>query len=247
MRTTQHSQTRFPDTFGRWGLSTLAGIRSPYYVGRDNNLALRTMNLKAFVMNYTSSGGNLEASVFLKSDDNSINTGVEITVSASYSDTETTIQSAAVSAINSFCSSNSLPAPSIDWLITTPPDLAAITPLPMYVSGVAKTGYYAVVGAPSVSGGSGVARFYIDTNGDGTGTAPSAVFTSSLNAMVLNSSNVFVPASITVDTSRKYIDISMKYQTFGTGLAGLLSVITSAVISAAPNGTVVNCFVLVQQ
>lgn len=116
--------------------------------------------------------------------------------------------------------------------------------IPMYVNGVAKTGYFAVVGSPSVAGGSGVARFYIDTNGDGTGTAPSEVYAASLQAVVVNSTASYLPQSVTVDTNRKYIDVKMGQ--LATGLAGIVPILTGAVSNAA-NGTVVNCFVLVKK
>lgn len=126
-------------------------------------------------------------------------------------------------------------------------DLTALPDVPMYVSGVAKTSYYAVVGSPTVAGGSGVARFYIDTNGDGTGTAPSEVYSGSLQAVVINSTTVYAPTAVSVDTNRKYIDVTMKSLTFATGLAGILNVLTGASLAAAVNGTTVNCFVLVKQ
>lgn len=119
--------------------------------------------------------------------------------------------------------------------------------LPMYVNGVAKIGTFPVVASPSVAGGSGVVRFYIDSNGDGTGTAPSEVYAGSLQAVVVNSTTVYQISSVSVDTNRKYIDITMRALTFATGLAGLISVVTGASLANAANGTVVNCFVVVKK
>lgn len=116
--------------------------------------------------------------------------------------------------------------------------------IPMYVGGVAKNNTYSVVAAPAVAGGAGVARFYIDSNGDGTGTAPSAVFASSLQAVVVNTTASYLPQSVTVDTNRKYIDVKMGQ--LATGLAGIIPILTGAVANAA-NGTTVNCLVLVQK
>lgn len=149
------------------------------------------------------------------------------------------VRAAVVSAVLAYCTLNSitLTADSIFF------EEASIEPLPMRVSGVAKNGCYPIVAAPTVAGGAGVARFYIDSNGDGTGTAPSAVYTASLQAVVVNSTASYLPQSITVDTNRKYIDVKMGQ--LATGLAGIIPILTGAVANAA-NGTVVNCLVFVQ-
>lgn len=149
------------------------------------------------------------------------------------------ISTAAVAAINTYATGQGYNMS--DGIFSC---FSAASAIPMQVSGVAKTGYYAVVAAPSVAGGSGVARFYVDTNGDGTGTAPSAIFSASLQAVVVNSTASYLPQSITVDTNRKYIDVKMGQ--LATGLAGIIPILTGAVANAA-NGTVVNCLVLVQK
>lgn len=119
--------------------------------------------------------------------------------------------------------------------------------VPMFVSGVAKTGTFAVTGAPSVAGGAGVARFYIDSNGDGTGTAPSEVYTDSLQAVVWNSANVYIPSAVSVDASKEYIDVTLKQQAFsGITVVGI-NVLGSAALNNAPNGTTVRCFVIVKK
>lgn len=123
--------------------------------------------------------------------------------------------------------------------------------IPMYVNGVAKTGYSAATGSAVVAGGSGVARFYIDENNDGSGAALfSEVFADSVQAYVLNASNVYIPSAVSVDASRKYVDITFKQQTFSSSnalitlLGGLASFLTGATFGAAPNGTAVKILVL---
>lgn len=122
-----------------------------------------------------------------------------------------------------------------------------LTQYPMYVSGVAKIGTYAVTATPAVAGGAGVARFYVDTNGDGTGTAPGEIEIATLQAVVVNTSAAYVLGAVSVDTNRKYIDVTMKALTFTTGLAGILNVLTGANLTNATNGTSVNCYVIVKK
>lgn len=122
-------------------------------------------------------------------------------------------------------------------------DITMAVPSLARVSGVSKMNLFPIMASPAVAGGSGVARFYIDSNGDGTGTAPSAVYTASLQAVVVNTTASYLPQSITVDTNRKYIDVKMGQ--LATGLAGIIPILTGAVANAA-NGTVVNCLVFVQ-
>lgn len=170
--------------------------------------------------------------------------------------TEPQLINAANAAVASFATSQGYPLTNgIIWPYTTTDQVnaaiaAATSTLgapPMIVSGVAKSNTYAVTGAPAVAGGSGVARFYIDSNGDGTGTAPSEVETDSLSATVWNTAASYLPEAFTVDTNRKYIDITEGKLNFSTGLAGLLNVLTGATIGAAANGTVVHAFVIVKK
>lgn len=231
------------------GLAARGLVLSPYYP-RAWGTYRTTMTLKCNILGYgiNSTGINVQ----LIASDASINALVQIPTTVAYSDTDATVRAAVQSEITSYCTGTfGIQAPDIfDWYITTPADLAAAitaSALPMYVSGTAKSNYYAVVGAPTVAGGAGVARFYIDSNGDGTGTAPSAVFAASLQAVVITSTTAYVPTAVTVDTNRKYIDVTMKSLTFSTGLAGLLNVLTGQSLTAAANGTTVNCFVLVQK
>lgn len=259
MQATQRRQTKAPQGLGVLSLlafGRIAGaVRSPYFqttatrkeASRNIPFIPEHMNLKALITGYTISGPQPNVSLFFESDDSSIEVGTVLPVSIAYGDNDVAIQAKIATVINTFCSSNSLPTPTIDWLFTTPTDLAAAiaaSALPMYVSGVAKTDYFAVVGAPAVAGGAGVARFYIDSNGDGTGTAPSAVFAPSLQAVVPSSTATYQMQSYTVDTSRKYIDVKMG--TLSTGLAGIIPILTGA-IGNSVNSTIVNCFVLVQK
>lgn len=253
MYTLQRTQPIAPHCNGTLRLS---GLISPYFQLtparkrnplRDIKIIPSTMILKALVSGWSIGGNVPNLDVYLESDDGTLSVSVIIPVTYAYSDTDLTLQAAANGMITSFCTGLGLPAPIIDWLATTPTDLAAAiaaSAVPMYVSGVAKTGYYAVVAAPAVAGGAGVARFYIDSNGDGTGTAPSAVFSGSLQAVVPSSTATYQLQSFTVDTNRKYIDVKMG--TLSTGLAGIIPILTGAIGNTA-NSTVVNCFVLVQK
>lgn len=119
--------------------------------------------------------------------------------------------------------------------------------LPMLVSGVAKLNTYSIAAQPTIAGGAGVARFYTDSNGDGTGTAPSEIEISTLQAYVVNGSAVYGIGAVTVDTNRKYIDITMKTLSFASTILSLITVLTGATFGAAANGIVVNCFVIVKK
>lgn len=111
-------------------------------------------------------------------------------------------------------------------------------------SGTQKLGTFPYTSSAAVAGGAGVVRFYLTTDGTSGGAA---VFTTidpdSVQIQVVNSTALYVPSAVSVDPSGKYIDVTMKQQTFVTGLAGLLSVITGASLVAAANGTVVKCTV----
>lgn len=214
--------------------------------------------IKAFILGYQPTGVNFSVVFFLADSSNTFTGNYEIPVAVpSITDTDATIEANIVADITAFCSTNGITVPSsFDWTVTSPSDVATAiaaaiaalpSALPMLVSGVAKANTYPIVGAPSVAGGAGVARFFIDSNGDGTGTAPSAVFASSLQAVVVNASNVYIPSSVTVDTNRKYIDVGLKELTFASTILSLINVLTGASLGAAPNATVVNCFVLVQK
>lgn len=119
----QHTQTQNPIDYGVLGLLVLE--TSPYFSIGRGVLIEKDMLLKAFIANYSIAGNNLDVTVFFKSDDGTITAGTSINVGVSYSDTDVTIQANIATAINTFCSNNSLPAPIIDWLVTTPTDLAA--------------------------------------------------------------------------------------------------------------------------
>lgn len=150
-----------------------------------------------------------------------------------------------VAGVNTVCDDNSLTRP--DTFQYTDAIAQLVISIPMVVSGIAKTNTYPVVGAPTVAGGAGVARFFIDSNGDGTGTAPSEVYTSSLQATVFNTTLGYVPQSFTVDTSKKYIDVKMGSLSF-SGLTILgQTVLGAQSVANAANGIVVNCSVFVKK
>lgn len=225
----------------------LSGLKASPYFRSDRGAVTEIKMAKALVTGISTSddGGAAAAQFLLWDDSNNLIGLLTYDVTVSFTDTSASqlrsdiLTGIAAGVTRDF--SLTITSSNMTYLNDT------LESIPMYVSGVAKTGYYAVVGAPSVAGGAGVARFYIDSNGDGTGTAPSAVFSSSLQAVVWNSTAAYIPQSITVDTNRKYIDVKMGTLNFSTGLAGILSVLTGASIANAANGTTVNCLVLVQQ
>lgn len=207
---------------------------------RDTNIS--TNMLTCYLTSITP-GISLQAGIYLEDSVGSYNLSTNVPLSVSTSDTYATLLANIIPTVTAFLTANGVPTPdSFVWLFDT---VTAIPP--MLVGGVAKSGYYPVVGTATVAAGAGVARFYIDSNGDGTGTAPSEVESTSLQAVVLNTSNVFMPASITVDTNRKYIDITMYRLSFTSTLLSLINVLTGATLGAATNGTVVNCLVFVKQ
>lgn len=198
--------------------------------------------LTAYYMGYGVTGIDGSVEMVLRDSNNIYNFSTNVPLSVVGSDTSTSIESRVSSSVASFLIMNGLTAPDVEIFL----DPIQTLP-PMLVGGVAKTNTYSVAAAPTVAGGAGVVRFYTDSNGDGTGTAPSEIELFTLQAYVVNTSAVYVIGSISVDTNRKYIDITMKSLAFTTGLAGLLSVITGASLANAANGTAVNCFVIVKK
>lgn len=232
------------------GLGLLACTPSPYtrdmsgigHVGRNTNKFLRmiaiveqidsTLNSYRVRVGFNDSGTGLGPTTFL----------IPFSSVTTFPDDMPALVTAGV---NQVCDDNSLARPD-SYQYT---DIVAqfITAVPMMVAGVAKSSTYAVVGAPAVAGGAGVARFYIDSNGDGTGTAPSEVYASSLQAVIVNSTSSYVLTGVSVDTNRKYIDVTMKALTFaGITVAGI-GVLGSQSLVAAANATVVNCSVFVKK
>lgn len=136
----------------------------------------------------------------------------------------------------SYASSNSYSITALD----------IIWPMPIgFSSGVEKLGIVPYVSSATVAGGAGVVRFYLTDDGTSTGNAAfSEIDTDSIQVQVFNSSAVYVPASVTVDTNKKYIDVTMNKLNFTTGLAGILSVLIGAALGPAANGTVVKCLVM---
>lgn len=226
-----------------------SSVLSPYFqrknmrkeaAGRDTHIILVLMTKGIFV-GYQGDGTTIDALVELIVDGVAEGmTGIPFDPSTATNDADLLVLANA--AISAWATANSVTFSSLTRSFTIPSDA-----IPMVVSGVAKSGTYPVSAAPVVAGGAGVVRFYVDSNGDGTGTAPSEVYSTSLLAQVWSATALFQPSALTVDTNKKYIDITMKQQTFATGLAGILSVITGASLTNAANGTAVNCYVIVKK
>jgi hypothetical protein len=198
--------------------------------------------LTAYYLGFAVTGVDGGVAVVIRDSNNVFNFSTIVPLTVVGTDTDTTIESRISSSVAAFLITNGLSAPSLEYF------LFDTQPVPsMQISGVAKTGGYLVSASPTVAGGAGVARFYVDSNGDGTGTAPSEVEVSTLQAVVINTTAAYLPQSVTVDTNRKYIDIKMGFLSFSTGLAGLLNVITGASVGNAANGTTVNCLVYVKK
>lgn len=232
--------------------SKTLGYRSPYFrilesahgkVGTGRDISLISLTMKAVIQGISNNGATAQIDYAIFDNSNAYVASSTVWVSlatATDSDSVVALLAAAVAA-DSVTIGHTVTAANV----LIPGGLPAA--LPMYVSGVAKTGYFAVVGAPVVAGGAGVARFYLDTNGDGTGTAPSEVYAPSLQAIIVNASAAYVVTAVTVDTNRKYIDVTMKAVTFsGVTVVGI-SVLGSQSLVAAANGTSVNCLVLVKK
>lgn len=153
METLQRVQTIAPHCNGAL---RLAGLFSPYFqpatvrkadTARDIRIILGLMNLKAEITNYSITSNSIMIEVFLKADDGSLTVGTKVAVPYAYGDSDATIDAATVTAINTFCTSNSLPVPSIDWLVTTPTALAAaIAVLP---AGLSNAPQAAIANAPA--------------------------------------------------------------------------------------------------
>lgn len=208
----------------------------------DRNTNNILVMLTAFYLGYSPTGTDGGVSFVLRDSNNIYNFSTTAPLTVVGTDTDVSVESRVSSAVASFLITNGLTAPDVEYFLFDP------TPaLPTLVSGVAKTGTFFVTGSPTVAGGSGVVRFYIDSNGDGTGTAPSEVYASSLQTVVVNGSNLFVPSVVSVDTNRKYIDVTMLRQNFTSTLLSLVNVLTGATLGSAPNGTTINCLVLVKK
>lgn len=254
MKTLQRRQTIAPLAQGGLRLSALkrmtGAVRSPYFqptdmrkghAGRDINLISLLYMIKAFVIGYLPAGAHVNVDFFLKDSANVYTACANTPLSITTSDTDATIMAAIPGVITTWCMNNIGVAPdAIEWILQG--DTAGV---PMYVNGVAKTGYSAATGTATVAGGGGVARFYLDSNNDGTGTALySEVYANSVQAYVLNSSNVFIPSAVSVDGALKYVDITIKQQAFtGIQVVGI-NVLGSAALGAAANGTVINVLVI---
>lgn len=114
-----------------------------------------------------------------------------------------------------------------------------------FVSGVMKDKAFPYVSSAAVAGGAGVVRFYLTDDGTSGGNAVySEIFADSIQPVVLNSANLYIPSAVSIDAAKKYVDVTMQQQTFATGLVALLNVVTGASFTPAPNGTTVKVTVL---
>lgn len=94
--------------------------------GRYIRVNPKIMTLTAKIAGYTAAASSVNVQVFLESSDATINVGTVLSLPTAYADTDVTIEAAVATAINNLCSSISLPNPStIDWLFSTPGDVAA--------------------------------------------------------------------------------------------------------------------------
>lgn len=95
-----------------------------------------------------------------------------------------------------------------------------------------------------VAGGAGNVTFYTDTNGDGTGTAVWPNLTAdNVTCFVDSVSDQYAFPTITVASNKKSVTVNVQKQSFSTGLAGLLSVLTAASYVNAANGIAVKMIV----
>lgn len=255
MQTAQRRQTKV--ALGQGLLSLLAfgriagAVRSPYFhttdtrkeASRNIRFIPEHMNLKALITGYTISGPQPNVSLFFESDDSSIEVGTVLPVSIAYGDNDVAIQAKIATVINTFCSSNSLPTPTIDWLFTTPTDLAAaIAALP-----TAPTSYQTIVSqtgtaAPAVSGSLAPVSTYPAGTTFTWARTSAGVYTLTASTAVFNTSGktgVFVAplqnlnASVkAVVTSTTVITVTTAVQSVAVlGLLGLTTTATDALLS----------------
>lgn len=224
--------------------SPYLGLLSPQRVGKRAGIPnILVIMITAYINGYTPDSP-MDVALLIY-DSTGVNTaGYNIPVALSNGTQSADLDSEVEAAINTYLTNQGVPTPgSFVWTVATPAQVAAAI-LPMQVGAVKKSGFYPVVASPTVAGGVGVARFFVDSNGDGTGTAPSEIELASLQAVVVNTTASYLPQSMTADTNRKYIDVKMGQ--LATGLAGIIPILTGAVANAA-NGTIVNCTVFVKK
>lgn len=245
--TTQRNQTIAPLSVEVLRLAGLSGIRSPYSSVRDITLRTLYMAHRLYITDITydintSDDSTAVLNFAIYSTSFGVGSGP---FTFSFPKTGREIKQELRAYLVAFALSA--------WSATVSPDDIIFNSLEddtldsIIASGVAKERVYTITATPTVAGGAGVARFYIDSNGDGSGTAPSEVYASSLQATVWDTSLGYVQQSYTVGGSGKYIDVKMGTLSF-SGLTILgQTVLGSQSIANAANGTAVNCFVLVKK
>lgn len=202
--------------------------------GRDTNVNTTTM--KANINCFKNGGADIIADVMYFDDsDGSYIEPANIPVPKIGVTSMSKLLDSATTAILAHAVANSYTMTALD----------IIYPYPIaFSSGTEKPGDYPYISSAAVAGGAGVVRFYLTTDGTSSGAAIfSEIDADSVQVQVWNSTNSYIPASVTVDTNKKYIDVTMKQLTFTSGLAGILNVLTGASLVSAPNGTTVKCVV----
>lgn len=246
METLQRDQTIAPHCNGALRLAGLSPYFQPATVRkadtvRDIPIILELMNLKALVTGYSVVASAPNISVYLESDDGTIKAGVNVPLTVAYSDTDGTIQPTIAADINAFCAANSLPNPTIDWLMTTPSDLAAAIPVApsSYQTIVSQTG----TAAPIVTSGFSPVSTYAGGTTFTWARTSAGVYTLTASTAVFNVANgktgVFVAplqnlnASVrAVVTSTTVITVTTAVQSVAVlGLLGLTTTPTDALLS----------------
>lgn len=245
METTLHRQTKAREYMRTLRLPVksffqMTHTREVELIGRDINIS--TTMIKAFILGYIPTGVGANISV-LAEDSTGVNTvcfTVPLTISET--DTDATIITQVQTVIADYTSTNLGFTPdSYDWLLTTPPAvaaqvtaaLAAVMPAASYQAIVTQTG----TSAPTVAGGvnnypSGTTFTWARSSaGVYTLTASAAVFTSKTSVVLgslnnLNSSYKAVVTSSTVITLTTAIGSLL-----GLGLLGLTATNTDALLT----------------
>lgn len=213
--------------------------------GRDIRIIPQIMILTAKIASYTAAASSVNVQVFLESSDASLNVGVVISIPTTYADTDITLEAAVATAINSLCASISLPNPStIDWLFSTPGDVAAAiaAAIPPSASSYQTIVSQTSTAAPAVSGSlspmstypAGTTFTWARTSaGVYTLTASTAVFNTSGKTGVFVAPLQNLNASVrAVVTSTTVITVTTAVQSVAVlGLLGLTTTATDALLS----------------
>lgn len=218
---------------------------------RDIQLFLASMNLKALVTNYSVGPSAPQVSIYLESDDNTIKAGVTLPLAPTYTDDETAIQTTIGTAITSFCTGIGLPAPLIDWLVTTPTDLAAAIAAAIPV---APSSYQTIVtqtgtGAPAVSGSLAPTSTYPAGTTFTWARTGAGVYTLTASTAVFNTSGktgAFVGSLANLNSSYKTAVTSSTVITITTAIGSLLGLGLLGLTATNTDGLLAGTMVYVQ-